>query len=398
MKVDTFLNIQAHRIFSIYNCPNSEYTCILFQRYVREMVLESWSLMINKIDRQNVYNSGSGQYAEILRKEKEELIKKLEKYLPKSIIPSDYDIVPTFMHIHNIVVSNYQDKVLNCFNKMPMAFAQIGTLRFASLQIGFKPYSLKTKSGARITYGNVDEMNYIIDPELRYLQKEPEEKYLRITLLSITQRIDNIFNKICQKINEAIGEKIFLKFFLRRTLGGCEFGVCFDIKLNNLDNEILKDYNLLIDKDPLFVFTISVKSMFPILASILIIVLVYVASIAKEVIAWITSFHIKLSGELVKKGVVTVIKLIAPKVMESILENFIDYLKDALERQVQVMHTYCPEFANVVENVLPIFTTPNYESFGEMISEKFGDFIKVKTKFGNLLKESTDTGGQGRAP
>lgn len=56
------------------------------------------------------------------------------------------------------------------------------------------------------------------------------------------------------------------------------------------------------------------------------------------------------------------------------------------------MHTYCPEFANVVENVLPIFTTPNYESFGEMISEKFGDFIKVKIKFGNLLKESTDTG------
>ena len=50
MKVKTFLKIQAQKIFSLLNCPNSIFTWRLFRRYVREMILESWSLMMSEID------------------------------------------------------------------------------------------------------------------------------------------------------------------------------------------------------------------------------------------------------------------------------------------------------------------------------------------------------------
>lgn len=47
---ETFLKIQSQKIFSIVNCPNSKYTWKLFQQYFREMIYESWSLMIKEVD------------------------------------------------------------------------------------------------------------------------------------------------------------------------------------------------------------------------------------------------------------------------------------------------------------------------------------------------------------
>ena len=106
--------------------------------------------------------------------------------------------------------------------------------------------------------------------------------------LSITEKIDGVFNLICKKINEVIGSYIGLKFFLRRTLGGCEFGVCLDF----ISDGANKDFgpNCLVDKNPLLVFTISVKSMVPILAGILIIGLVYIASVSTTIAYWVTNF------------------------------------------------------------------------------------------------------------
>ena len=51
MSIPTFLSIQAQKIFSLYNCPNCKYTWMLFQRYIREMILETWSLFIDKSDK-----------------------------------------------------------------------------------------------------------------------------------------------------------------------------------------------------------------------------------------------------------------------------------------------------------------------------------------------------------
>ena len=86
-----------------------------------------------------------------------------------------------------------------------------------------------------------------------------------------------------QKINEKIGSNIGLRLFLRRTLGGCECA----------DNSIVNDKNCLVDKDPLLCFTISVKSLIPVLAGILIIVLVYNDKLIKDIFELISPLGIK---------------------------------------------------------------------------------------------------------
>ena len=60
--------------------------------------------------------------------------------------------------------------------------------------------------------------------------------------ISITSRIDNIFNEICNVFNNFISDKINFKFFLRRTLGGCEFGICLDCDFE-IDLDLLEDKN-----------------------------------------------------------------------------------------------------------------------------------------------------------
>lgn len=75
---------------------------------------------------------------------------------------------------------------------------------------------------------------------------------------------------------------------MRRTLFGCEFGICFDFSFNNCG---LNDPYCIIDKDPMILFTLCVRSMIPILAGILIAFLVYVASIAKDIVEWIADFQ-----------------------------------------------------------------------------------------------------------
>ena len=82
-------------------------------------------------------------------------------------------------------------------------------------------------------------------------------------LLSITEKIDDLFNEICKKINEFIGKNTLLRFFLRRTPRRCEFGICFnyEYELKEFD-----DKNCLFNKEPLLLFTINVRSLVPILA------------------------------------------------------------------------------------------------------------------------------------
>lgn len=79
------------------------------------------------------------------------------------------------------------------------------------------------------------------------------------------------------KVNEILGSKTFLKLFLRRTLARCEFGFYLNLNMKNNKEHIIKSHPYcIIDTNSLLVFTIFVRSMFPILAIILISVLVYV--------------------------------------------------------------------------------------------------------------------------
>lgn len=49
MSVETFLEIQAQRIYSLKNCPECKQTWHLFRIYLRELILESWSLFLDSV-------------------------------------------------------------------------------------------------------------------------------------------------------------------------------------------------------------------------------------------------------------------------------------------------------------------------------------------------------------
>ena len=238
LKIDTFLEIQAQRIISLYNCPNCRFTWILFQRYVREMIFEPWSLLIDKADRKFMDKEYEMEVKNnYLKKKSKKLHSKLCNYLP----PDDKNtgMIETFMWIFNIVNKKWETKIYNIFSNYSfMKLKQAMPDKFLSFNVGFKPYNLMDCSGARISDVNDEDRvpSFIIDPELIYIRKTKETGHpIRF---SITEAIDKIFNRICSEINKVIGTFIGLKFFLRHTLAGCEFGICFDFNLENVDEKL----------------------------------------------------------------------------------------------------------------------------------------------------------------
>lgn len=61
---------------------------------------------------------------------------------------------------------------------------------------------------------------YIIDTELRLIKKGTDETF------SITAMFDKIFEEFQEVVNEKLQGLFEIRFFLRRTLAGCEFH-CF---------------------------------------------------------------------------------------------------------------------------------------------------------------------------
>ena len=421
MKVDTFLKVQSQKIFSIFNCPNSKYTWRLFQKYIREMILEAWSIKVNEVDETffnkkenrkykkeieklkdlhlNIYSpeyqkkrrelnrkyaKNIEEYEKILEKSEEELLCLINNYIPKDI----HDIVPTFMHIFTIVVDTYENDVLSTFKNISNAYIHHNKNEFLSCQIGFKPFSLFTESGARITYRNFKKTNYIIDPEMKYMKKTPKN---RICLLSITEKIDDVFNLIFQKVNEIIGSKTFLKFFMRRTLCGCEFGICLNFPMCN---QGVTDQQCIVDRDPLFVFTICVKSIIPVLAGVLIILLVYLASMAKDIGEWFTCFPAKLTKELAMKAVGLIVSTVSEELFHFGLDKIIELLQETLNKQLKKLRSInsnqAIEAANIIDDLKSLFTSKTGQKINEKFSSFLGDKIHVTVDWQELLKSCLD--------
>ena len=312
------------------------------------MILQSWSLFIEKTEK-NYLNSEN--YIDYLNSKCDKLYKLILTYLPESKNPLDYEIVPTFIHIFNSIREKYDG------------------------------------SGAKINVldGNQQEQTFIQDPELKYIKKKPHHHF---SILSITERIDDIFNLICQKINDVLGSKIGLRLFMRRTFGGCEFGICYDFNIENRDSEILKDLNCIVDKDPLLLFTINVKSLVPVLAGILIIGLVYIASIAKSISEWIMTFPAKFTKELVVKSVKTVAKLVVNKEIEKVCDAVISFLQKQVEKQIDQLKLHNSKYADIFMLLLKIAAPADFSTCGEYISELFeGKSIGFKSSFAAGLVE-----------
>ncbi|KAK8892270.1 hypothetical protein M9Y10_029495 [Tritrichomonas musculus] len=374
MSIPTFLLIQAQKIFSLYNCPNCKYTWILFQKYIREMILESWSLFIEQAERKFYTSEMKVNFEDYLRSECERLYGWLCIYLPEYDDPSQCDIVPTFMKIFEFIKIRYETKIFSSFPpKLSGLFKNYGRQQYISFNIGFKPYNLIDESGASIKSidGEALEQTFIQDPELKYIRKMPHHRF---SVLSITERIDGLFDLICKKINDVLGSKLGLRFFLRRTLGGCEFGICYDFNIQNIDAKVISDTNCLVDKDPLLLFTITVKSMVPILAGILIILLVYIASILKSIGQWISAFPVKLSTELIKKTVKTVAKLVVDSQIEKFCDALSSFLYSKVKEQIANLKSNKSDLVHIFSVLLDIAAPKDFAECGDKIT----DFFKTK--------------------
>lgn len=351
------------------------------------MILESWSLLIDKSMKKYEKKTRAITYSVYLKNKVEKLTNLLKEYLPDYSDSKQYEIIPTFMHIFLKVVSKYQLKVMCIYPEiLTRIFRQIRMNRFSSFTIGFKPYSLVDESGARIITvdGTDQDQHYISDPELKYMQKQPSGKSL---IISITEKIDGIFNWICSKINEIIGSYIGLKFFLRRTLGGCEFGICLDLDLEYLINKNEKDYTCLVDKDPLLMFTICVKSVAPLLAGILIIGLVYLASVSKSIAEWILAFPEKIAKTLIKKTLIEVSSIILASQIERLCNVVCDFLIKILDKQIKKLHNFNPEMSEIFKVLMKIINPKDFSFSGDKIHEIFENKAKIKinSNFGNMF-------------
>ena len=402
MSVQTFLIIQSQKIFSLYNCPNCLYTWILFQRYVRELILESWSLFIDRADKsfkKKKEQQPDLSYQEYLNEELKKIKPWLEMFLPnekyikikdnKSDDPNKeksvqrkFTIVETFMEIFEAVDNWGQKKIETSFpKKLNKFYSPNSKFQFLTFNVGFKPYSLVGNSGARISSidGKEEKRNFISDPELKYVIFGSEDHF------SITRKIDGIFESICEKINKIIGNYTGLKFFLRRTLSGCEFGVCFDFFLENSNQTLVNDSNCIIDKDPLFLFTIIIKSIVPILAAILIIGLVYIAKVAEKITAYITAGPIEITSQIVKKVAKEVAKEIVNGVLRYQVDKFCDkivnYLYEILQKQLKTLN---PEMKEIFQIMMNLVSVKDFENVGDKIHETFTEKIcniKMKSEF-----------------
>ena len=383
MTLETFLIIQEQKIFSLFNCPNCKFTWRLFQRYVREMILESWSLTINKLDQKYDNKTKSKNYDKELVAMRKKLYDILNEYLPEN---NYFDIFETFMFLFRKVQTTYEKNILKGFTKMASPLLEFENSTFFSCKAGFKPYALLSESGARIYYKNFKKTNFIKDPELKYERRTIKNKF---SIISITDKIDDIFNEICKKVNEIIGSKTFLRLFLRRTIAGCEFGFCVNLDIKNHNEKFNKENPYcIIDKDPLLVFTIFVRSVIPFLSIILISLLVYIGRIGKKIASWFT-FPAN-AKEALKKTISIVVNAFASEVSKKIFDKIIRFLEDNLNKNINQLKENDEKSAEIITLLKAIFESPKAEAITEKLSDHLGSLFQINTNWAKLTESFID--------
>ena len=77
------------------------------------MILESWSLFIEKAEKQFLDSKIKMNYSDFLGNQITNLYKEINIYFPVS--NKGNDMISTFIHIFNIVENRFEEKVLNSF-------------------------------------------------------------------------------------------------------------------------------------------------------------------------------------------------------------------------------------------------------------------------------------------
>ena len=330
-----YFKIQQQRIYSIINCPNSVYTWRLVSRYYREMVLEGWSLFINhqlemessklrnsddrikkKLGEDDIIILANKHLLEVLDQKLEEFYNILEQYLPinkqdpkQKEIDYAQDLIDSFLFLTSKVNEQYQYTLkANKYSKLLyMANGKLskGLLKKRGYFISFKfgPYPFTYLEAKETSTGLKYEPNITIqDPELKYMK------------FSITKYLDKVFDLILEKLNEQLRKYVPIDIYLKRTVGGTEFGFCFQPFIY----QDKKEHLVLTDIDLTFIAAINVKSEKVLLISILLIVAAIIAS-------FFTSFTgiLKLT-----------FKEVLIKIVEKTVEDSIDSLLDLLTSKI----------------------------------------------------------------
>lgn len=250
-----------------------------------------------------------------------------------------------------------------------------GKTRMQRISFGFRPFTLKYKSGSRIlsVFNTNPICKYIEDPELKYLKAGSP--------CSITSKVDIIFEKILNKISDFLGDHLLFKLFLRRTLAGCEFGLCYEVDEINKDEYFIFFKNVLFDKDPLFVFSIYVKSVIPFLAGILMLLLLYITNIIRKIIKYANGFT--LTAEVVKDVAVEVVKCVAEKLIEqtesTVIEKLIETLCDSVKEQIKRFEFSKPNHYRLMSMILTMLSDKIPDA-SDKIFEKVSPKFNFKTK------------------
>lgn len=191
------------------------------------------------------------------------------------------------------------------------------------------------------------------------------------------------------KINEILGTKTFLKLYLRRTLAGCEFGFCLNLDIKNDNQEFLNENPYcIVDLDPLLVFTIHVRSLFPILAIILISVLVYVGSIAKNIAKQFTF------PSNIKEAVKTTITIVADSFISNIsikiFDKIIDFLEKNLDNNIEQLNVFDTKSSKIIKNLKNAFSSKKAAEITKNLAGNLRKHFKINPKWSTLFKCFTD--------
>ena len=242
--------------------------------------------------------------------------------------------------------------------------------------IGLSPFSILSESGARVSFRNFKEANFIKDPELSYERRTSKGG---ITALSITEKVDQMFNKMCQIVAGLLGKKTYLKLYLRRTLCGGEFGIC--LNTNFIESEF-DDNTCLIDKDSIVLVSLKIKSVIPILSGILIIFIVYVASIVKKIIQVATDLS-KLPTETVKQGFIILGQMIGSEALDTVFDKISDFLRGLLMKTIGGLNSMA---GNILSFLLTIFESDTFDSVTGNLAENVTQRAShlIRDMFNNL--------------
>lgn len=173
-------------------------------------------------------------------------------------------------------------------------------------------------------------------------------------------------------------KKTFLKIFLRRMICSCEFGICLNF---NYENTKAEDPTLMIDKDPLLTFTLSVKSLIPVLAGVLIFVLVYLGSLAKEIAEWICNFPGKITKEVVLLCINVVVDVVAPEIAGVLLDQAISFLQKCLNKQLsklkEINSKTSQQAHQIIKTLIKIFNSSLCQDIAKKATNYISDCIKI---------------------